>query len=306
MLVAPGVQKALLEKTPVVALESALITHGLPYPRNAEAASQMQSIIEAEGATAAMVAVIDGSLHVGLTAQQQDTLARTSSPMKIGVRDLPLAAVKSATGGTTVAATMFAAHRAGIEVFATGGIGGVHRESPFDISADIPALAKVRMIVVCAGAKAILDLRATLELLETMSVSVIGYGTDDWPAFYSRTSGLGLHARLDSPSEVAAYWARHCALGMNSAVLVANPIPAEAELSSAQMGPLIATASREAQEAGIRGKDLTPFLLSHVGGSSDGRTVDANLALLKNNARVAAQIAAAVAEEAAVDKETRN
>jgi len=297
VVISPEVQEALLSKEPVVALESALITHGLPFPRNVEVARQMVSSVSGEGATAATVAVIDGRIHVGLTDAQIQVLAESRSSRKVGVRDFALASVQRSSGGTTVAATIFAANRAGMRVFATGGIGGVHREYAFDVSADLAALAHTPIIVVCAGAKAILDLRATLEYLETLNVPVLGYGTDDFPAFYSRTSGLKAGGRLDSPQEVAKYWAAHCALGMRSAVLVANPIPEASAIPRSEMEGLITQASREALEQGIHGQALTPFLLKRLGELSDRRTIEANVALLVNNARLAAQIAVAVVHQ---------
>ena len=295
--VLPQVQKAIRSRSPVVALESAVITHGLPVPRNLEMALHMESAVAAEGATAATVAVISGRIHVGLTRQQIETLAQSGSTHKIGVRDLAAAAVNRTSGGTTVASTMFAAKRAGICVFATGGIGGVHRESAFDISADIAALSNTSMIVICAGAKSILDLRATVELLETMSVPVVGYRTDEFPAFYSRTSGIGVSVRLESAAEIAEFWAAHQSLSVGSAVLVVNPIPEESAIPQNVTEGWINQASAEASEQGIRGQALTPFLLERLGQLSDARSIEANMALLLNNARLAARIAVAVANQ---------
>jgi len=296
IVLSPEVKRALLSRAPVVALESALITHGLPFPRNAEVARQMEAMVKSEGATAATVAVIDGLIHVGLEAEQISALAESKSCRKIGLRDLAAAAVQRTCGGTTVSATMFAAARAGIPVFATGGIGGVHRENPFDVSADLAALEKTRMIVVCSGAKAILDIPATLEMLEAMSVPVLGFGTDDFPAFYSRASGFTVTGRLDAPSELAEYWAAHCALGMTSALLVANPIPEASAIPQPEVETWITRASNEATEQGVRGQALTPFLLRRVGQLSNHRALAANVALLTNNARLAARIAVAVVE----------
>lgn len=297
MRISPRVQEALLANAPVVALESAVITHGLPFPRNMETALLLESTVAAEGATAATVGIIDGRIHVGLTEGQLQRLSSTEPKRKISVRDIALAVLDDATGGTTVAATLFAAGRAGIRVFATGGIGGVHRESKFDVSADLAALARTRMIVVCAGAKAILDLFATMEVLETMSVPVIGYGTDDLPAFYSPTSGIKLDVRLNSPLEIARYWTAHCALGMESAVLIANPIPDSAAIPTLEMEGLITKALREASAQAISGQQLTPFLLHQIGILSGGRAINANVALLQNNARLAARIATALIAE---------
>ncbi len=292
--VAPWVRKALSSGSPVVALESALITHGLPYPRNVEVALQLEQIVTDEGVTPATAAVIEGRVRVGLTSQQIQALGQSKSNYKFGVRDLAAAAVKNTGGGTTVAATILAASMVGIRVFATGGIGGVHRENPFDISGDLTALAETRMIVVCAGAKAILDLPSTLERLETLSVPVIGYRTREFPAFYSRTSGLEVSVRLDSPSEIGEYWMRHCDLGMKTALLIANPIPEASALAPAEIDAWTDQASREAMDAGIHGQALTPFLLRRLAELSDGRSITANVALLTNNVRLAASIAVAL------------
>jgi pseudouridine-5'-phosphate glycosidase len=239
--------------------------------------------------------VIQGHTHVGLTDQQMAELAESKASRKIGVRDLLVAATHGYSGGTTVGATIFIAHAAGIHVFATGGIGGVHREYSFDVSGDLAALAHTPIIVVCAGAKAILDLRATVEQLETLNVPVLGYGTDEFPAFYSRESGFKTSGRLDSPAEVAECWAEHLKLGMPSALLITNPIPQDSAIPASEMEALIAQASREALERGIGGQALTPFLLEQLGQTSAGRTIAANVALLLSNARLAAQIAVAIA-----------
>jgi pseudouridine-5'-phosphate glycosidase len=294
LFISQPVQRALKSNSAIVALESAVITHGLPFPLNQEAALQMESTITAEGATAATVAVIGGRIHVGLNHAEIETLARPGPNSKIGVRDFASAALNKTSGGTTVAATMFAASKAGIRVFATGGIGGVHRESPFDISADLDALARTPMIVVCAGAKSILDLGATLELLETRSVPVLGFGTDEFPAFYSRTSGLGVTTRLDSPKAICEYWLAHRALSMPSAVLVVNPVPEESAIPLRESESWVAQASNEATERGIRGQALTPFLLRRLGELSESRSLDANLALLINNAQLSARTAVAL------------
>jgi pseudouridine-5'-phosphate glycosidase len=288
------VARALGSGNAVVALESAVITHGLPYPRNLDVALEMQRSVAATGSIAATIAVIEGEIRIGLTDAEIMALAESKAARKLGVRDLAGATIQQASGGTTVAATMFAARQAGISVFATGGIGGIHKESAYDISADLPTLAKSRMIVVCAGAKAILDLAATLEALESLSVPVLGYGTNEFPAFYSRESGLRTSMRVDSVSTVAQYWARHCALGMESAVLVANPIPGPAAIPASALAEWIEQASAEAKEQKVRGQELSPFLLRRIGEISGGRTIAANAALLTNNARLAGEIAAAV------------
>ncbi|HEY5984072.1 MAG TPA: pseudouridine-5'-phosphate glycosidase [Anaerolineales bacterium] len=290
------VTEALRVGTPVVALESAVITHGLPFPTNVEVALQMEGIIRRQGAIPATVAMIDGRLRVGLTAPDIERLGTAKGTEKLGVRDLPFAATHPVSGGTTVAATMHAAHRAGIFVFATGGIGGVHKEDHFDESADLRSLASTPMMVVCSGAKAILDLSATLERLETLSVPVVGYGTDELPAFYSRTSGLKVSGRVNTPEEVAALWAAHRQLRLESAILIVNPIPQAREIPISEVEGNIESASKEAVYQGITGKALTPFLLQHIARTSNQRTIEANVALLTNNAEVAGIISIAVSK----------
>jgi pseudouridine-5'-phosphate glycosidase len=289
-----AVREALSIGAPVVALESAVITHGLPFPRNIDAALQMQEVVAQRGSVAATVAAIQGHITVGLSAEEIQKLGQSKSTRKLGIRDLASAALKGDSGGTTVAATMFVAHQVGIVVFATGGIGGVHRENAEDVSADLAALSAMPMIVVCAGAKAILDLPATLERLETMSVPVIGFQTSDFPAFYSRTSGLEVSERLDTADEIATYWTRHRELGMTSSLLIANPIPKANAMPRAEIDGLIEAASEAAVRQGIRGQALTPFLLQRLGELSTSSTIDANLALLINNARLASEIAVAI------------
>lgn len=293
------VRRSLRTGAPVVALESALITHGLPAPQNLLVARQLEATVSAQGSTPATIGVLDGEITIGLTDVQLETLARLPSSWKISVRDFAAASLRGASGGTTVAATMFAAHKAGIEVFATGGIGGVHREYPFDVSADLEALGNIPMIVVSAGAKAILDLHATLERLETASVPIIGYGTAEFPAFYSRGSGLKTVLRVDAPEEIAEFWERHRALGLRSSVLVANPIPETDSIPSPEVERLISAASSEATQKAISGQALTPFLLQRLGEMSEGRLGHANVALLLNNAELAARIASAVVERRA-------
>ncbi|MGZ6347391.1 MAG: pseudouridine-5'-phosphate glycosidase [Anaerolineales bacterium] len=287
----PEVDLALQKKLPVVALESTVITHGLPYPQNLQLARDMEAAVRSEGATPATVALIDGKVRIGLTDEELVRLAQAKSPLKITRRDFATAIIKKACGGTTVAGTMLAAYRAGIQVFATGGIGGVHKENPFDISADLNALAETPMIVVCAGAKAILDLPATLEVLETMGVPVVGYQTDEFPAFYSRESGLKVSARLDSPQEVVDFANAHWSMGMCSSILVTNPAPENEAIPKHELEPIIANASREAQEKKIHGQELTPFLLRRVSELTNGKSLRTNLALLLNNAHLAARIA---------------
>jgi pseudouridine-5'-phosphate glycosidase len=276
---------------PIVALESTVLTHGLPRPQNLQLARDMERAVREEGATPATIGFLDGYLHVGMSDAELERLANEKDPYKVGPRDFAAVITNEACGGTTVAGTMLACKHAGIRVFATGGIGGVHRDAPFDISADLQALATIPMIVVCAGAKAILDLPATLEYLETMSVPVIGYGTDDFPAFYSRKSGLGVTETLDNPQDVVDFAKTHWDAGLQSAVLVANPVPEGDAIPNKEMDPFIEQANHEAREKEIHGKDLTPFLLGRITELTKGKSMRANLALLLNNARLAAQIA---------------
>jgi pseudouridine-5'-phosphate glycosidase len=286
---------ALENRGPVVALESAVITHGLPYPTNLELARDMEAAVQDEGATPATIAVIDGQMRVGMPDTGLAVLAKAEFAEKLGPRDLASAAIRQHSGGTTVGATMLIAARAGIHVHATGGIGGVHRERTFDISADMRMLASTPMIVVCAGAKSVLDLPATLELLETMCVPVIGYQTTEFPAFYARESGLTLGLQLDSPGEIARYWATHREVGLQSTVLVTNPVPEGDAMPRAEIEPILEQASREAIQRGIGGKPLTPFLLGRINELTEGRSMKTNLALLRSNAHLAGQIAVAVA-----------
>jgi pseudouridine-5'-phosphate glycosidase len=291
LTLSPEIARALNFGTPVVALESTVITHGLPQPQNLELARDMEQQVRDNDATPATVALLDGEIRIGLSDEELVRLSESTSTLKVSHRDFATAIVKKKNGGTTVAGTMFAAQLAGIKVFATGGIGGVHKESAFDISTDLRALAEIPMIVVCAGAKAILDLPATLEYLETMGVPVVGYQTDEFPAFYSRESGLGVSARLDSPKEIADFAQAHWKLGMQSAVLVTNPVPETQAISKLEMEPIILKASAEAVEQGIHGQALTPFLLSRISELTEGKSLRTNLALLLNNARLAALIA---------------
>lgn len=288
----PEIARALNFGTPVVALESTVITHGLPQPQNLELARDMEQQVRDQDATPATVALLDGEIRIGLSDEELVRLSESDSVLKVSHRDFATAILKKKNGGTTVAGTMFAAQLAGIKVFATGGIGGVHKESSFDISTDLRALAEIPMIVVCAGAKAILDLPATLEYLETMGVPVVGYQTDEFPAFYSRESGLNVSVRLDTPKEIADFARAHWDLGMRSAVLVTNPVPETEAISQVEMEPMILQASTEAIEQGIHGQKLTPFLLGRISELTEGKSLRTNLALLLNNARLAARIAA--------------
>ena len=280
---------------PIVALESTVITHGLPTPQNLELALAMEAEVRGEGAVPATVALLKGQIRVGINEASLKRLANAKDPLKVSRRDFAKAIIKKLDGGTTVAGTMLAAQHAGIKVFATGGIGGVHREGYLDISTDLQALADTPMIVVCAGAKSILNLPATLEYLETMAVPVVGYQTDEFPAFFSRKSGLGVSARLDSPAEIAAFAQAHWDLGLKSAILVTNPIPEEHSLEDEFVSPIIAQASEDAQEKGIHGQALTPFLLARINELSSGKSLQSNLVLLHNNARLAARIAKVMA-----------
>ena len=280
---------------PIVALESAVITHGLPRPTNHELARDVEADVRAEGAQPATVALLDGRIKVGLEPEQLERLANLDNTRKISPRDFGIALANGLSGGTTVAATLHVAHQAGIQVFATGGIGGVHRGSTFDVSADLPQLGKTPLVVVCAGAKSILDLPATREVLETQGVPVIGYQTDDFPAFYTRSSGLPVDYRVDTPEEVAALATESWNAGIHSAVLLVVPPPADTALPEAQMEEAVLAAIAEAEELGIHGAATTPFLLQRVSEITKGDSLVANLALLRNNAKVAAQVAVALA-----------
>jgi pseudouridine-5'-phosphate glycosidase len=289
------INRALNLLLPIVALESTVVTHGLPRPQNLSLARDMESTVREEGAVPATVGVLKGKIRIGMSEADLDELANSPKPRKISKRDFAIAAIKAENGGTTVAGTMLAAQGVGIKVFATGGVGGVHRESAFDISTDLQALATIPMIVVCAGAKAILDLPATMEYLETMAVPVVGYQTDHFPAFYSRESGLKVSAKVETPEEIVKLAQAHWDMGMRSAILVTNPVPAMDEISKSEMDKLIEQASNEAKTQEKRGQDLTPFLLQRISELTDGRSVRTNLSLLLNNARLAAQIAKSMA-----------
>lgn len=290
----PEVQQAIFHHQPVVALESAVITHGLPRPQNLELARDLESEVRAGQAIPATIALLEGQICVGLTSDRLEKLAYLDGTRKVSRRDYPLAVSKKLNGGTTVAGTMIAASQVGIRVFATGGIGGVHRGSNWDVSADLPELGHTPMIVVCAGAKAILDLPATMEYLETNGVLVIGYQTNELPAFYSRSSGIILDTRLDTPEEIAAAARIQWEMGLTSALLVVQPVPVEYEIPAEIMEKYINQAVAEAAKQGIHGPATTPFLLEKVKDFSDGASLTTNIALLKNNARLAAQIAKAL------------
>ena len=291
----PDVRDALAAGRPVVALESTLITHGLPYPVNQEVASGMEKAVRDAGAVPATIAVLKGQITVGLAAEELAYLAQAQNVRKCSRRDFPIVLAQKGDGATTVAGTMIVAHLAGIRVFATGGIGGVHRGHPFDVSADLLELAQTPVAVVCAGAKAILDLPLTLEVLETHGVPVVGYQCSNFPAFYTRDSGLPLDVRCDTAAEVAAVLRARETLGFQTGTLVATPVPAEHELPAEVAEKAIAQALEEAEERDIRGKYVTPFLLARVSELTHEESRTANVALLQNNARVAAQIAGALA-----------
>ncbi len=283
---------------PAVALESTVISHGLPYPHNLDLAQEMEEIVRQGGAEPRTIAILRGELAAGLSYAQLHHLATAENVCKVSRRDLPVVVARQLDGATTVATTMWVAHRFGIQVFATGGIGGVHRggkgASSSDISADLQELAQTPVIVVCAGAKAILDLPGTLEYLETFGVTVVGYGTNEFPAFYSRSSGLPVDVRCDSAAEVVALWHAKQKLGLPGGLLVTVPVPAADEIPAAEIEPTILQAVAEAEEKGLRSAEVTPFLLTRIAQLSGERSLRANLALLKNNARVAAEIAVAL------------
>lgn len=294
--IAPEVQAALADGAPVVAFESTIISHGMPYPASLDMAASVEAIARREGAVPATIAVVDGRIRVGLDEAGLERLARDKSVVKASGRDLAVVLERGGSAGTTVSATMRIAALAGITVFGTGGIGGVHRwaEETFDISADLLELGMTGVAVVCAGSKSILDIPKTLEYLETQRVPVITYGADEFPAFYTRRSGCKAEHRLDTPEAVARVIALHRALGSGTGLLIANPIPEADGLDPAEIGAIIDAALAEARDKGITRKAVTPFLLARVNELSGGRSLTANLALVRNNAAVAAQIAVAL------------
>ena len=293
MIVQPEVQEALKNGTPVVALESNVISFGQAYPENVAIARAIEAAVREEGAVPATLAVLGGQLVAGLTGEQVEHLARSKAVLKCSRRDLPIVAGLGLDGATTVGATMIIAHRLGIRVFATGGIGGVHRGHPFDVSSDLEELGRTPLVVVCSGAKALLDMEATVERLETLGVPLLGYGTDQFPAFYSRESGLPVDRRVEGPDEVVAIARARDELGLSAAVLVGVPVPAEDELPRQEAEGAIQRAVQMADEAGIHGRYVTPFVLAKVVELTGGRGRAANVSLLVNNARVAARIARA-------------
>ena len=298
--IAPEVAQALLEGRPVVALESTIISHGMPYPKNVETALLVEQTLRNNGAVPATIAVIGGRLKAGLSREEIEYLGKTGRGVaKASRRDLPALVARKADGATTVATTMIIANMAGIRIFATGGIGGVHRgaEVTMDISADLEELAQTPVMVVCAGAKSILDLGLTLEYLETKGVPVIGYGTDELPAFYTRRSGFGVDYRVDSPEELAAIYRAQRELEYRGGMLVTNPIPEEYAMDKTVIDAAIEQALCEAQEQGIHGKETTPFLLAKVVELTGGDSLESNIRLVLNNAAVAARTAVCLAEQ---------
>ncbi|MBR5970720.1 MAG: pseudouridine-5'-phosphate glycosidase [Lachnospiraceae bacterium] len=293
----PEVKEALEAGKPVVALESTIISHGMPYPQNAETALAVENIIREEGAVPATIAVIGGKLKAGLSPEEIEYFGKKGTDIaKASRRDLAVLCARGEDGATTVTTTMMIAHMAGIKVFATGGIGGVHRgaETTMDISADLQELANTPVCVICAGAKAILDLALTLEYLETNGVPVIGYGTEELPAFYSRHSGLKVDYRMDTPEEIAKAFATQLSMGLKGGMLVTNPIPEEYAMDGKGIDEAIEKALREAKEQGIKGKETTPFLLAKIKDITGGDSLDSNIRLVFNNARLAARIAKAM------------
>ncbi len=291
----PEVATALSEEKPVVALESTIISHGMPYPQNVQTALQVEATIRENGATPATIAVIQGRLKAGLTPEEIEYLGKKGRDVaKASRRDLPVLVARKQDGATTVTTTIIIAHLAGIRVFATGGIGGVHRgaETTMDISADLEELAQTPVMVICAGAKSILDLGLTLEYLETKGVPVIGYQTEELPAFYTRKSGFRVDYRIDTPEELAAAFRAKLELGLKGGMLVTNPIPEEYSMDPAYINQAIDQALRECREKGIRGKDTTPFLLARIKDITGGDSLASNIQLVLNNARLAARTAA--------------
>jgi pseudouridylate synthase len=289
------VARALAANAPVVALETTVVTHGLPYPDGVATAISLEEIVRVSGATPATIGIIGGAIRVGLTHMELEQLATTANVAKVNLSNLAAAVCSGQPGSTTVAATMFAAHASGIRVFATGGIGGVHRDAADtgDVSSDLTALARIPVAVVAAGAKAILDLPRTVEELETLGVPIFGFETDEFPAFYRRSTGIPVDRRYDSIAELASAVRLHLSLGLNTGVLVANPIPVADEMAPDLYDRAIRTALSDAERRGIRGRAVTPFLLDRMHAVTGGESVRANLALLRNNARVAAALAVA-------------
>jgi pseudouridylate synthase len=295
----PEVAQALAEGRAIVALESTIIAHGMPYPQNVATALEVEAVIRAHGAIPATIAVLEGKICIGLSREQIEVLGSTKDVMKLSRRDLPYAIATGKPGATTVAATMICAALAGIEVFVTGGIGGVHRGAAesFDVSADLQELAQTPVAVVCAGAKSILDLPLTLEVLETNGVPVISIGEDNFAAFFTRDSGLKADFRIDEPEAQARFIRTKWALGLDGGVLISNPVPLESEIPAEQINQIIDAALKEATSQGIAGKQVTPYLLKRINELTQGASLKTNIALVKNNARVGAQLAVALAKQ---------
>lgn len=289
----PEVEKALEEGVPVIALESTIIAHGMPYPKNVETALAVEDVIRKNGAVPATIGIIQGRIKIGLTKEEVEYMATAKNVLKVSRRDFPLAVAQKADGATTVAGTMIAANMAGIRLFVTGGIGGVHRGAgeSFDISADLEELKMTDVTVICAGVKSILDIGATLEYLETAGVPVITYGADEFPAFFSRKSGFPAECRLDSAKEIADLINAKDEMGLKGGVLVACPVPEEKEIPFEEIDVVIRQALKECEEQGIKGKRITPFLLSRVKDLTEGRSLEANIQLVLNNADIGSKIA---------------
>lgn len=298
LVLSPEASDALVAKRPLVALESTVIAHGLPHPLNLEVAASMENVVREYGAVPATIAILDGKIHVGLTESERERVGTAPDISKASLRDLPLLLARRGSGATTVSATAHLAARAGIKVFATGGTGGVHRgwETTLDISADLPALASTPIVTVCAGAKSVLDLPATLEWLETHGVTVLGFKTDHFPAFYTQATDppLKVDARVETAQEVADIFSMRKKLGLEGGVLVCVPIPPEVAMSNAELDGAISRALEEARSQGVKGREVTPFLLGALSRSTEGRSLRANRVLLENNAAIAAQISRAI------------
>jgi pseudouridine-5'-phosphate glycosidase len=298
----PAVKAALAEGRPLVALESTIISHGMPYPQNLAMAREVEEIVHAQGAIPATIAIVDGRCQVGLTAEQLERLATAPDVTKVSLRDLPVILARGSLGATTVATTATIAEAAGIGLFVTGGIGGVHRGLPgrseqvWDLSADLTVLGRCGVTVVCAGAKSVLDIPATLEVLETLGVTVVGYGTDRFPGFYTRDTGYGVDARVDSPAEAASIIAARRATGIPGGVLLVNPLPVADALGEAEVERYLGAALAGLIADGVTGKDVTPYLLSRMQAITGGRSLQANLVLIRNNARLGAEVAVALAQ----------
>ncbi|HQU85649.1 MAG TPA: pseudouridine-5'-phosphate glycosidase [Pyrinomonadaceae bacterium] len=290
------VKSALENKLPVVALESTVIAHGLPFPHNLETAQKLEKTVRENGAIPATIAVFDGEFHVGLNEKQIEFLATEKNIRKISRRDLPIVTAKKMNCATTVATTTYIAHKTGIKVFSTGGIGGVHRGFSADVSADLPELAQTPITVVCSGAKIVLDLPRTREWLETHGVSVLGWNCDELPAFYSRRSGLLVDEKVETAQEVAEIARSRDELKLNNSILLTVPVPKRFEIDSDELEEILVQALRLADEKNIRGKEITPFLLSQMSEKSAGKTLAANIALLENNAKIAAEVAVELAK----------